>query len=80
MKCLINGKIILKNQILENKVLVFDEKIIDIADSVPKDCEVIDADGKYISPGLIIFIYMETWEKIQWIRLMNLLKQFQNQL
>lgn len=53
MKCLINGKIILKNPILENKVLVFDEKIIDIADSVPKDCEVIDADGKYISPGLI---------------------------
>ncbi|HFL2522042.1 TPA: N-acetylglucosamine-6-phosphate deacetylase [Clostridioides difficile] len=53
MKCLINGKIILKNQILENKVLVFDEKIIDIADSVPKDCEVIDAVGKYISPGLI---------------------------
>ena len=53
MKCLINGKIILKNQILENKVLVFDEKIIDIADSVTKDCEVIDADGKYISPGLI---------------------------
>lgn len=53
MKCLINGKIILKNQILENKVLVFDEKIMDITDSAPKDCEVIDADGKYISPGLI---------------------------
>ncbi|MDI7816019.1 N-acetylglucosamine-6-phosphate deacetylase [Clostridioides difficile] len=53
MKCLINGKIILKNQILENKVLVFDEKIIDIADSVPNNCEVIDVDGKYISPGLI---------------------------
>ncbi|NMS90807.1 N-acetylglucosamine-6-phosphate deacetylase [Clostridioides difficile] len=53
MKCLINGKIILKNQILENKVLVFDEKIIDIADSIPNDCEVIDVDGKYISPGLI---------------------------
>ncbi|MGO1042332.1 N-acetylglucosamine-6-phosphate deacetylase [Clostridioides difficile] len=53
MKCLINGKIVLKNQILENKVLVFDEKIIDIADEIPKDCEVIDVDGKYISPGLI---------------------------
>lgn len=53
MKCLINGKIILKNQILENKVLVFDEKIMDITDSAPKDCEVIDANGKYISPGLI---------------------------
>lgn len=53
MKCLINGKIILKNQILENKVLVFDEKIMDIADSVPNNCEAIDVDGKYISPGLI---------------------------
>lgn len=53
MKCLINGKIVLKNQILENKVLVFDEKIIDIADEIPKDCEIIDVDGKYISPGLI---------------------------
>ncbi|MDB0437943.1 N-acetylglucosamine-6-phosphate deacetylase [Clostridioides difficile] len=53
MKCLINGKIVLKNQILENKVLVFDEKIIDIADDIPKDCEIIDVDGKYISPGLI---------------------------
>ncbi|MCC0634525.1 N-acetylglucosamine-6-phosphate deacetylase [Clostridioides sp. ZZV15-6388] len=53
MKCLINGKIVLKNQILENKILVFDEKIIDIADEIPKDCEVIDVDGKYISPGLI---------------------------
>ena len=36
MKCLINGKIILKNQILENKVLVFDEKIIDISVIKPK--------------------------------------------
>ncbi|MCC0636139.1 MULTISPECIES: N-acetylglucosamine-6-phosphate deacetylase [unclassified Clostridioides] len=53
MKCLINGKIILKNQILENKVLVFDEKIIDISDEIPNDCEVIDVGGKYISPGLI---------------------------
>lgn len=53
MKVIINGKIIQKDCILENKVLVFDKKIIDICDTVPKNCEVIDAKGMYISPGLI---------------------------
>lgn len=53
MKCIINGKILLENQILENKVLVFDKKIVDITDTVPADCEVIDAEGRYVCPGLI---------------------------
>ena len=53
MKSIINGKIVLKNGILENKVIVFDKHIIDICDEVPNDCEVIDAKGNYVSPGLI---------------------------
>ncbi|MGL5757024.1 MAG: N-acetylglucosamine-6-phosphate deacetylase [Paraclostridium sp.] len=53
MKAIINGKILLRNEILENKVLVFDKKIIDITDQAPKDCEIIDASGKLVSPGLI---------------------------
>lgn len=53
MKCIVNGKIILENEILENKVLVFDEKIVDILDESPNNCEVIDAQGKYISPGFV---------------------------
>lgn len=53
MKCIVNGKIILENEILENKVLVFDEKIVDILDEVPNACEIIDAQGKYVSPGFI---------------------------
>lgn len=53
MKVIINGKIIQKDCILENKVLVFDKKIIDICDKVPENCEVIDAKEMYISPGLI---------------------------
>lgn len=53
MKCIINGKIVLENQILENQVLVFNEKILDITNEVPKNCEIIDAKGKYICPGLI---------------------------
>lgn len=53
MKCIINGKIVLENQIIENKVLVFDEKILDIKSEAPNDCEIIDANGNYICPGLI---------------------------
>lgn len=53
MKCIVNGKIVLENQILENKVLVFDEKIIDIVNEAPKDCEIIDVNGNYVCPGLI---------------------------
>lgn len=53
MKCIINGKIILENEILENKVLVFEEKILDILDEAPNNCEIIDAQGKYVSPGFV---------------------------
>lgn len=53
MKAIVNGKIILRNEVLQNKILVFDEKIIDIANQVPSGCEIIDAKGKLVSPGLI---------------------------
>ncbi|MGL5348919.1 MAG: N-acetylglucosamine-6-phosphate deacetylase [Peptostreptococcaceae bacterium] len=53
MKAIINGKIVKQNEIVENKVLVFDNKILDICDNVPENCEVIDAKGMYVSPGLI---------------------------
>lgn len=53
MNCIINGKIVLENQILENKVLVFTDKIIDITDEVPQGYEIIDAKGKFVCPGLI---------------------------
>lgn len=53
MKAVVNGKIVLKNDVLENKVLVFDKKIIDICDKVPTNCDVIDAKGNYVCPGLI---------------------------
>lgn len=55
MKYIVNGKIILPDGILENSVLGYDEKIIGITDaaSVPAGAEVIDADGGYVSPGLV---------------------------
>jgi N-acetylglucosamine-6-phosphate deacetylase len=53
MKAIINGKILLRNEILENKVIIFDEKIIDITDEVPENCEVIDVNENLVAPGLI---------------------------
>lgn len=54
MKALVNGKIILEDRIVNNKVLLFDQAIHKITDSVDlSTLEVIDAEGMYISPGLI---------------------------
>lgn len=55
MHAIINGRIVLPDQILENSVLLYDEKITGIVSpaDVPADAEKIDAEGKYVIPGLI---------------------------
>lgn len=53
MYAIVNGKIITPDEVVENKVLLFDKKIIGISDEVPTNHEVIDAMGCYVSPGLI---------------------------
>lgn len=54
---LINGKIICEDSIVENKVLIFKEKIIGILDLEEIDrynnIDLIDVKGKFISPGFI---------------------------
>ncbi len=55
MKAIINGKIILKDGILENHALLYNDVIQGIVpeSKVLADAEVIDAKGGYIAPGLI---------------------------
>ncbi len=55
MKAIINGKIILKDRIVENSVLLYSDVIEGIVskDNIPKGAEIIDANGGYISPGFI---------------------------
>ena len=56
MKCIINGKILLKDGVLEGMAVVFGERIEKIAapDALNlSDYEVIDAAGNYIAPGLV---------------------------
>ncbi len=55
MKAIINGKIILKDKIVENQVLLISDKIEGIVskDCIPQGVEIVDANSGYISPGLI---------------------------
>lgn len=51
-KCIINGKVILHDEIVLKNVFIEDDKIIEISDRDPEG-EIIDAKGLYVSPGLI---------------------------
>ena len=60
IKCIMGGKIILENEILYDKVLLYNDKIIDILDEesfvknrLNEEIKIIDAHGKYVSPGFI---------------------------
>ncbi len=51
--CIINGKIILKDKVVENNLYIKDGKIAEISKRTPCDEEIIDACGQYVSPGFI---------------------------
>ncbi|MDM5271512.1 N-acetylglucosamine-6-phosphate deacetylase [Sulfurovum sp. zt1-1] len=53
MKAITNAHLIIDDKIIEDKVLLFDKKVIDITDNVPEDIEVINAKGAYVSAGFI---------------------------
>ncbi|WP_298841298.1 N-acetylglucosamine-6-phosphate deacetylase [Clostridium sp.] len=62
MKAIINGKLIMKDRIIYDSVIVFDLKIVDIIDNenfhqykekIEEEIEIIDAKGRFVSPGFI---------------------------
>ncbi len=59
MKAIINGKIITENNVLDNGILLYSDKILGLIESktageLLESCqEVIDAKGNYVSPGFI---------------------------
>ena len=50
-----NGKIILENEIVLGKAVLFNDKIVGIVDEneIPADAQIVDAEGGYVSPGFI---------------------------
>lgn len=55
MKAIINGRIILKDCILDNSAILYTDKIEGIIpiNTLPDNVEIIDANGGYVAPGLI---------------------------
>lgn len=56
MKCIVNGRIVTPDAVLEDKALVYDDKIRSVVDASTlnlAEYEVIDAKGNYVAPGLI---------------------------
>ncbi len=55
MKAIKNGRIILKDRIVDGSVLLFSDVIEGIVpeDKIPEGAEIIDACGGYVAPGLI---------------------------
>jgi len=53
VKAIINAKIVVEQEILTDRVLLFDKKIISIGDRVAEGVEIVDAQGAYLSAGFI---------------------------
>lgn len=51
--CILNGKVILKDQVIDANVFVNGSKITEISKRQPEDETIIDAKGRYVSPGFI---------------------------
>ena len=53
MKGIVNGRILIPDGVIDQKVLTFDQRIAEIASEPPEEAEIIDAKGCYVAPGLI---------------------------
>lgn len=52
-KCIINGKVILHDEIVTKNVFIEGDKIVEISERKPEKEDIIDAKGLYVSPGFI---------------------------
>ena len=53
MNAIVNGKIVLPDTVVSGRALLYDRRVVSLADEAPAGCEAIDARGGYVIPGLI---------------------------
>lgn len=53
LKAIVNARVFVDEGMTEGKILLFDKKIVGIVDIAPKEAELIDAKGAYVSAGFI---------------------------
>ena len=52
-KCIINGKVILHDEIVTKNVFIEGDKVVEISERKPEKEDIIDAKGLYVSPVFI---------------------------
>lgn len=52
-KCIINGKVILHDEIVNKNVFIENDKIVEISERQPTDEDIVDAKGQYVAPGFV---------------------------
>ena len=52
-KCIINGKVVLHDEIVNKNVFIENDKIVEISNRQATDEDIIDAKGQYVAPGFI---------------------------
>lgn len=52
-KCIINGKVILHDEIVTKNVFIEGDKVVEISERKPEKEDIINAKGLYVSPGFI---------------------------
>jgi len=55
VKAIVNGRLVISGQLIEDKALLFDERIIGLVtqSELPNDCTLIDVKGALVMPGFI---------------------------
>lgn len=56
MKCIVNGRLVLPDEVVSDMAIIFDEKIqkiVPASEVNEEEYEVIDAEGKLVTPGLV---------------------------
>lgn len=56
MKCIMNGRLVLPDEVVSDMAIIFDEKIqkiVPASEVKTEEYEVIDAEGKLVTPGLV---------------------------
>ena len=56
MKCIINGRIVLLNEVISNSAIIFDntiQAIVPASEIDVNEYEIIDAKGNFVAPGLV---------------------------
>ena len=52
-KCIINGKVILHDEIVTKNVFIEGDKVVEISERKPEKEDIINAKELYVSPGFI---------------------------